>query len=188
MLEYMVMGAVAIGGYCVWNSFSTYNRMMALDERCTTAFADVDVLLTHRHDLIPGLVQSVQSVVGQERYYLDTVMSAYREALSANKPVLKLKAEENLGLSINNLFSGLAKMPNMNTSSHFVELRNSFKEVENRITASRRFYNNTVEEHNATLRQFPANVIGAKLRIQKRRAYTLGVERVLKQEPVSLKV
>lgn len=188
MLEYITLGIVGVGAYCVYSGISGYNRLMALDERCSTAAADVDALLTHRHDLIPGLVQSVQSVVGQERYYVDTVMNAYREAVHANKPLLKLKAEEKLGATINDLFSGLAKMPNMNTSVHFTDLRNSFKDVENRITAARRFYNNTVEEHNATLRQFPNNMIASRMRIYKRNPYSLGAERVLKQEPVSLRV
>lgn len=188
MLEYIALGVVGVGALGVFSCFSTYNRMMALDERCNTSFADIDALLTHRHDLIPGLVQSVQSVVGQERYYVDTVMNAYREVMSSNKPLMRLKAEENLGSSINDLFAGLARMPNMNTSSHFTELRNSFKDVENRITAARRYYNNTVEEHNATLRQFPANMIGSKMRVYKRNPYSLGAERILKQEAVSLHV
>ncbi len=188
MLEFLLIGGIGVGAFGVLKCVATYNRLMALDERCTTAFADVDALLTHRHDLIPGLVESVRSVVGQERHYIDTVMHAYREAISANKPVLRLQAEQNLGATINDLFTGLSRMPNMNTSTHFVDLRNSFKDVENRITAARRFYNNTVEEHNSTLRQFPANMIGHRLRLQKRRQYNLGAERILKQEPVSLRV
>lgn len=188
MLEYVALGVVGLGAFGVFSAISSYNRLMALDERCNTAFADVDALLNHRHDLIPGLVQSVQSVVGQERYYVDTVMHAYNQAMQANKPLMRLKAEENLGATIKDLFAGLARMPNMNASSHFTDLRNSFKDVENRITAARRYYNNTVEEHNATLRQFPNSMIAAKMRIYKRNPYSLGAERVLKQEPVSLKV
>ena len=74
MLEIILLGSLGIGAFALYNSMGTYNRLMSLDERCTTAFADIDALLKHRHDLIPGLVQTVRGVVGQENRVLDTVM------------------------------------------------------------------------------------------------------------------
>ena len=65
MLEYLLIGGAAIAGFVVVKGIATYNRMMSLDERCTTAYADIDALLKHRHDLIPGLVDTVRGVVGQ---------------------------------------------------------------------------------------------------------------------------
>lgn len=186
MLEYILIGTVGIGAFAVWNGMSTYNRLMSLDERCTTSFADVDALLKHRHDLIPGLVETVRGVIGQENHIIQTVMNAYTETIRANSIDTRLEAEQNLGHTINNLFSSVGNIPKMSTSSHFVDLRNSFKDVENRITAARRFYNNTVEEHNSTLRQFPANIIGSKFRINKRRQYSLGAERVFMDEAVKI--
>jgi len=186
MLEFILLGSAGIGAFLAYNSFGTYNRLMALDERCTTAFSDIDALLKHRHDLIPGLVQTVRGVVGQENRVLDTVMHAITETARANSIETRLEAEQNLGNTINNVFSSLGKFPQMNTSSHFVDLRNSFKDVENRITAARRFYNNTVQEHNATLRQFPGNIIGAKCRLNTRRQYNLGAERIFMDEAVQM--
>ena len=186
MLEYILIGTVGLGAYVAWSGMSSYNRLMALDERCTTSFADVDALLKHRHDLIPGLVGTVRGVVGQENYVIDTVMNAYTETMRTNSIDTRMEAEQNLGHTINNLFASMGGMPQMKTSSHFVDLRNSFKDVENRITAARRFYNNTVEEHNSTLRQFPANIIGSKFRINTRRQYSLGAERVFMDEAVKI--
>jgi len=186
MLEFVLVGAAAVGGYLVWNSMRTYNNLMSLDERCTTAFADIDALLKHRHDLIPGLVQMVQGVVGQENRVLDTVLQAVTETAHANTIETRLEAENNLGNSINTVISKIGNMPQMSSSEHFVDLRNSFRDVENRITAARRFYNNTVEEHNSTLRQFPGNVIGAKFSLDKRRQYSLGAERMFKDEAVQI--
>lgn len=188
MLEFAAIGVIGLGGYAVWNSLRTYNNLMAMDERCNTAFADIDALLKHRHDLIPGLVQNVRSIVGQENRVLDSVLHAITSTMNSNSIEARLNAEVNLGNTINQLFSSLDNIPNPQTASHFVALRNSFKDVENRITAARRFYNNTVEEHNATLRQFPGNVIGAKFRIDTRRQYTLGAERMFMEEAVSLTV
>ena len=186
MLEFVLLGSLGVGAFLAYNSFGTYNRLMALDERCATAFSDIDALLKHRHDLIPGLVQTVRGVVGQENRVLDTVMHAITETARAGNIETRLQAEQNLGNTINNVFASMDQLPQMNTSSHFVDLRNSFKDVENRITASRRFYNNTVEEHNATLRQFPGNIIGAKCRLNTRRQYSLGAERMFKDEAVQM--
>jgi LemA protein len=188
MLELLAIGAVGLGAFAVWNSMRTFNDLMAMDERCNTAFADIDALLKHRHDLIPGLVQNVRSLVGQENRVLDSVLQAVTETMRSDSIEKRLKAEQNLGSTISSLFSNLGDLPKANTSSHFVDLRNSFKDVENRITAARRYYNTTVEEHNATLRQFPGKLIGAKFRIDTRRQYSLGAERMFMDEAVSLTV
>lgn len=188
MIEFILVGAVGLGAFALWNTKGTYNKLMALDERCNTAFADVDALLKHRHDLIPGLVQNVQSVVGQENRVMDSLLHAIAEANRSHDVETRLVAEQNLGNTINNVFASLENIAKPSTASHFVDLRNSFKDVENRITAARRYYNTTVEEHNATLRQFPANIIGANFRIDTRQQYSLGAERVFMEEAVSLSV
>jgi len=186
MLEYVAIGAVGIGGYFAISTWQTYNRLMALDERCTTAFADVDALLKHRHDLIPSLVSNLRSLVGQENHVLKSVIDAVTDTARATSIDTRLTAETNLGHTINNIFTSFEKIPQVQTSQHFVDLRRTFKDVENRITGARRFYNNTVQEHNSTLRQFPGNIIGKKYNLDLRHQYTLGAERIFKDEAVSL--
>jgi LemA protein len=179
-----VGGVVVLVGAVAW---STYNRLMALDERCNTAFADVDVLLKHRHNLIPNLVETVRGVVGHEASVLMEVTKARASALSASRPEARLEAETQVGQCLNSLFSVVESYPDLQASSHFRDLRMELTDAENRITASRRYYNLAVDEFNATLRQVPGNVIGAAVRLGRRKAFDIGVERVLIDEPVAIR-
>jgi LemA protein len=181
----LIMGgsaAVAVG--LVW---TTYNRLMALDERCDTAFADVDVQLKHRHNLIPGLVETVRGYAGHELSVLTEVTRARATALRAASPETRLEAETQVGQSINSLLSVVERYPDLQATSHFRDLRVELADAENRITAARRFYNLAVDEYNATLRQFPGNQIGTLVRLGRRRHFDLGVERLLIDEPVAIR-
>lgn len=165
----------------------SHNRLMALDERCDTAFADVDVQLKHRHNLIPALVETVRGYTGHELTVLTAVTQARAGALRASGPEMRLEAETQVGQSLNTLMSVVERYPEIQASSHFRELRSTLTDAENRITASRRFYNLAVDEFNATLRQFPGSLIGGTLRLSRRKAFSLGVERVLLDDPVAIR-
>lgn len=169
-------------------AWSTHNRLMALDERCNTAFADVDVQLKHRHNLIPGLVEIVRGFAGHELTVLTEVTRARASALRASAPEMRLEAEAQVGLSLNSLLSVVERYPEIQASAHFRDLRVELSDAENRITAARRFYNLAVDEFNATLRQFPGNRIGHAVRLSRRKAFDLGVERMLLDEPVAIKL
>jgi LemA protein len=164
----------------------TYNRLMALDQRCDTAFADVDVQLKHRHNLIPGLVETVRGFAGHERGILEEVARARAGALQASGPDMRLNAETQLGQSINTVLGVAEKYPELQASSHFRDLRMELTDAENRITAASRFYNLAVDEYNATLRQFPGNRIGGAFRLSPRKPFDIGIERVLLDEPVAI--
>ncbi len=184
------MPALAAGAVVVlggWMAVASYNRLMALDERCNTAFADVDVHLRHRHDLIPGLVEAVRGFVGHEYAVLTEVTKARAGALSATAPETRLEAETQIGQSINSLLTVVERYPDLQASSHFRDLRTQLIDAEHRITASRRFFNLAVDEFNATLRQTPGNLIGGAFRLGRRRPFDLGLERVLLEEPVAIR-
>ena len=176
-------GLVLAGGV----AFRTYNRLMALDQRCDTAFADIDVQLKRRHDLIPNLVESVRGFAGHERDILTEVAQARSTALQATGPEMRLNAETQLGQSINSVLSVAERYPELHASSHFRELRSELTDAENRIAAARRFYNLSIDEYNATLRQFPGSLIGGARRLDRRKPFDLGIERVLLDEPVAVK-
>ena len=180
---FLVLGPV---GFVALGCVLTYNRLMALDQRCDTAFADVDVQLKHRHNLIPGLVETVRGYAGHERSVLEEVTRARAGALRASAPEMRLDAETQLGQSLNMVMSIVEKYPELQASSHFRELRTELTDAENRITAARRFYNLAVDEYNATLRQFPANSIGNAFRLGPRKPFDIGIERVLLDEPVAI--
>ena len=180
----LLAGAVVVVGAIV---LLTYNRLMALDQRCDTAFADVDVQLKHRHNLIPGLVETVRGFAGHERGVLEEVTRARAGALQASGPDMRLNAEAQLGQSINTVLSVVEKYPDLQASGHFRELRMELTDAENRITAARRYYNLAVDEYNATLRQFPGNAIGPTVRLSRRKSFDIGIERVLLDEPVAIR-
>lgn len=181
---YAVGGGAVLAGALAWSS---YNRLVALDERCNTAFADVDVHLKHRHSLIPGLVETVRGFVGHESAVLTEVTKARASALAAAGPETRLEAETQVGQSISSLMTVVERYPDLQASAHFRDLRRDLTDAENRITASRRFHNLAVDEFNATRRQFPGNLVGAAGRLGRRKPYDLGVERVLLDEPVPVR-
>lgn len=168
-------------------AYATHNRLVALDQRCETAFGDIDVHLKHRHNLITPLVETVRGFVKHESEILLGVTKARAEALQAATPELRLSAEKNLTQNINALIGMAEGYPDLKASTHFAELRRELVDAENRITASRRFYNLAVEEYATTLRQFPGSYIGRVFRMGARKPFDLGIERVLLDEPLAVR-
>jgi LemA protein len=168
-------------------AYATHNRLVALDQRCETAFGDIDVHLKHRHNLIPPLVETVRGFAKHESDILQGVTEARAEALRATSPDMRLSAEQNLTQNINALIGAAERYPELKASTHFSDLRRELIDVENRVTASRRFYNLAVEEYGTTLRQFPGSTIGRLFKMNVRMRFDLGIERVLIDEPLAIK-
>jgi len=168
-------------------AFTTHNRLVALDQRCDTAFGDIDVHLKHRHNLIPPLVETVRGFAKHESDILQGVTEARAEALQAASPEMRLSAEQNLTQNINALIGMAERYPELKASTHFSDLRRELVDAENRVTASRRFYNLAVEEYGTTLRQFPGSYIGRLFKMHVRMRFDLGIERVLIDEPLAVK-
>ena len=168
-------------------AFATHNRLVALDQRCDTAFGDIDVHLKHRHNLIPPLVETVRGFTKHESDILQGVTAARAEALRAGSPEMRLSAEQNLTQNINALIGMAERYPDLKASTHFSDLRRELVDVENRVTASRRFYNLAVEEYDTTLRQFPGSTIGRLSKMNMRTRFDLGIERMLIDEPLAIK-
>ena len=164
----------------------THNRLVALDQRCDTAFGDIDVHLKHRHNLIPPLVETVRGFAKHENDILLGVTQARAEALQAASPGMRLTAEKNLTQNINALIGMAERYPELKASTHFSELRRELVDAENRITASRRFYNLAVEELNAIRRAFPGNLIARLGTNTAREKFTLGERRAEFAEPVKI--
>lgn len=181
----IVVAAILILPFLVL--LSTYNRLVALDERCDTAFADIDVHLKHRQNLIPSLVETVRGFASHEHDILLGITKARTEALAAVAPEARLTAENNLTQNINALIGMAERYPELRASGHFTALRDELVGAENRITAARRFYNLAVGEYGATLRQFPGSLVARVRRLDPRKPFDLGIERILIDEPVAIK-
>lgn len=188
-LLWVLIGMVAIVVTVLYLMVRTYavtaNTLIALDQRCETAFADIDVHLKHRHNLVPGLVEVVKGVAGHERTLVLGIAEARAEALAALAPAAKLKAERDLSSKVVSLLSTSERYPELKAVPEFAQLRGQLTECENRITAARRFYNLAIEEYNVAMRQFPGSYVATKRRMNSRQPFDLGIERVLVDEPLS---
>lgn len=190
ILAWLAIGFLIVALLCLIVLFKTYTRtsntLVALDQRCETAFSDIDVHLKHRSNLIPGLVSVVKGLASHEKDLILGVTDARAKALAAAAPAVKLKAERNLSAQVGTLLSAVEKYPEIRALPEFTQLRQQLVDCENRITAARRFHNLAIEEYNTVLRQFPGSWIGPRQRMNSRQSYDLGVERVLIDEPVSI--
>ena len=187
MIVELIGISALIGAVPLVMAVMTYNRLVALDRRCETAFADIDVHLKHRQNLIPSLVETVRGFATHEHDILLGITNARAAALTAVAPDARLKAEKDLTQNINTLIGMAERYPELRASGHFTALRDELVDAENRITASRRFYNLAVGEYGATLRQFPGSLVARYRKLSPRMPFDLGIERVLIDEPIAIK-
>ena len=132
-----------------------YNKLVALDQRADQSFADIDVQLKQRHDLIPNLVETVKGYAGHEKSTLEAVIAARSAATTATSVNDKVEAENMLTGALGRLFALTEAYPDLKASQNFLELQRELSDIENKLAAARRFFNNAVSEFNAVRRQFP---------------------------------
>ena len=182
-----IVGLVAAGAIYMFMSYQNAGNMVAaLDARCDTAFADIDVHLKHRHDLIPRLVEVVKGETAYEKEMVMGVANARIEAVRAMSPEIKLEAEKKLSAQVFNLLTNIEKNPDLRSLPEFRHLREELTQCDNRITAARRFYNLAIEEYNVALASWPTSKIAMQRRMSKRQPFDLGIERMMMDEPQPL--
>ncbi len=136
-----------------------YNRLVALRQNCNQAFADVDVQLKQRHDLIPNLVETVKGYAAHEAGTLEAVIQARNSAVSAERtgdPKAMGAAEGILGQALGRLIALSEAYPDLKANANFQQLQAELSDIENKLAAARRFFNNAVGEYNTAREQFPA--------------------------------
>ena len=132
-----------------------YNKLVALDQRADQSFADIDVQLKQRQDLIPNLVETVKGYATHERGTLDAVTQARAAAAGATSVNDKVQAENMLTGALGRLFAVAEAYPDLKANTNFQQLQTELSDIENKLAAARRFFNNAVSEFNAVRRQFP---------------------------------
>ena len=132
-----------------------YNRLVALDQRADQSFADIDVQLKQRQDLIPNLVETVKGYATHERGTLDAVTQARAAAAGATSVNDKVQAENMLTGALGRLFAVAEAYPDLKANTNYLELQRELSDIENKLAAARRFFNSAVGEFNAVRRQFP---------------------------------
>ena len=163
---YIILAVVAV--VALW-AVAAYNRFVTLTNRTKEAWADIDVQLKRRYDLIPNLIETVKGYVQHERSTLEAVVAARAEATrvhvdaSAATPeavVAMAQAEGALGASLGKIFALAESYPDLKANTNFVELQRELADTENKIQAARRFYNGNVRDLVIALQSFPSNIIG----------------------------
>lgn len=133
-----------------------YNRLVALRQAWKQAFADIDVQLKQRHDLIPNLVETVKGYAAHESGVFTKVTEARATAMRATGVSEKSAAESALSGALGNLLAVAENYPQLKASENFRQLQDELADLENKIAAARRFLNNAVAEYNTAIQQFPA--------------------------------
>jgi len=154
-----------------------YNSLVAMRQRVNAAFADVDVQLRQRHDLIPNLVETVKGYAAHERGTLDEVVKARNAAVAAQGPAQQAAAENMLSGALRQLFALAESYPDLKASTNFQQLQAELTDIENKIAAARRFFNNAVQEYNTGIQRFPAALFAASLGFAPKEFFDLGDER-----------
>ena len=157
-------------------AFSAYNRLVALSQRVSQAFADIDVQLKQRHDLIPNLVETVKGYAAHERGTLDEVIKARNAAISAS-PGQVAAAENQLSGALGRLIALSEAYPDLKANANFRQLADELSDLENKIAASRRFFNNAVQEYNTGIQQMPAALFAGMFGFTRKEFFDLGSNR-----------
>lgn len=154
---YILLGvlAVLIGWF-----IATYNGFVRLSQRAKEAWADIDVQLKRRYDLIPNLVETVKGYAAHENAAFENVTKARSAAMGATGAAAKAGAENMLSGALKSLFAVAEAYPDLKANQNFLELQRELSDTENKVQAARRFYNTNVRDLNTMLQSFPANVVG----------------------------
>lgn len=140
-----------------------YNRLVALRQAYKNAFADIDVQLKQRHDLVPNLVETVKGYAAHEAGVFEKVTAARASAMSAGSLAERGRAEGALTAAIGQLLAVAENYPQLKANDNFRQLQTELGDLENKIAAARRFFNNAVAEFNTHIEQFPAVLLAGPL-------------------------
>ena len=145
-----------------------YNGLVRLKVQCDNAWADIDVQLKRRYDLIPNLVETVKGYAGHEKGTLEAVINARSRAMSATGPADKAQAENMLSGALKSLFALSEAYPQLRAIESFTSLQNSLTQIEDTVQNARRYYNAVVRDLNTKILQFPTNIFAGMLGFKER--------------------
>ena len=164
-------------------AISLYNRLVKLRNNREQAFADVDVQLKQRHDMIPQLVDTVKGYMVHERGVLTEVTEARSNAIRATTINEKIVAENRLSSALDGLKVSVEAYPDLKANQNFMDLQNEIADIENKIAAARRFFNSATKELNVATEMFPSNLIATLFNFKREPMFELGDQRVAAEQP-----
>jgi LemA protein len=183
-ITWIVIGVIVV--FALW-MMMVYNGLVALRQRVNQAFSDIDVQTKQRHDLIPNLVETVKGYASHERGTLEAVVRARNAAITAptGNVAAQVAAENALSGALRQLFALGEAYPDLKANQNFQQLQSELSDLENKIAAARRFFNNAVQEYNTGIQQFPAVLVAGALGFTSKEFFDVGVEqrKELEQAP-----
>lgn len=142
-------------------AMTTYNSLVNLRNMVKDQWAQIDVLLKRRADLIPNLVETVKGYASHEKETLDAVITARNKAVSATNPHDEIQANGELTQALGRLFALTESYPDLKANTNFMDLQNNLKETEDKISFARQFYNDAVLKYKNKIEMFPSNIIAS---------------------------
>lgn len=167
----ILLGVVVV---IVFYLVSVYNRLVRLKNNRENAFADIDVQLRQRHDLIPQLVESVRGYMKHEEGVLTRVTQARSRAINAASIDDKIASEIELSSALQGLNIQVEAYPDLKANQNFMQLQEEISDVENKLAASRRFFNSATKELNIGVQKFPNNVVAGMFGFRTAAMFDLG--------------
>ena len=181
---WIVLGIIVLVG--LW-LVMTYNGLVSLRQRCRQAFSDIDVQLKQRHDLIPNLVETVKGYAAHEKGTLEAVIKARNAAVTAQGPAAQAAAEGMLQGALRQIFALAEAYPDLKANQNFQQLQAELTDIENKLAAARRFFNNAVQEYNTGIQNFPAVLIAGMFGFREHAFFDLGEQRATLEQAPSVK-
>ncbi|MEK9182442.1 MAG: LemA family protein [Patescibacteria group bacterium] len=178
---YIIIGIIVILFFWI---ISIYNGFVKLINRAKEAWADIDVQLKRRYDLIPNLVETVKGYATHEKTAFENVTKARAMVLGAQSLEEKGKAENMLSGALKSIFAIAEAYPQLKANENFLELQRELSDTENKIQAARRFYNGNVRDLNIGIETFPKNIIANMFKFSKMEFFQL--EEGEAREPVKV--
>lgn len=167
---------------------SLYNGLVRLRNRRQNAFADIDVQLRQRHDLVPQLVETVKGYASHEKELLTKITEARSAAVNAGSIDDKIKAEQQLSSALQGLKISVEAYPDLKANQNFLQLQEELSDIENKLAAARRFFNGATTEYNNAVESFPGNMIARNFGFKREIMFDLGEDtRKQMEEPPSIK-
>lgn len=180
---YIILGI--FGAIILWVIYA-YNRFVTYINRASEAWADIDVQLKRRYDLIPNLVSAVKGYMAHEAGTLEKVTEARAKAMQAHSVAEHGAAENMLTSALKSIFALSENYPDLKANQNFIELQRELADTENKIQAARRFYNTNVRDLNTMVDSFPPNLIAKAFSFAKRDFFELGDDTAAR-EPVEVR-
>lgn len=180
---YIVLGILAV--IILWLIF-TYNGFVALRNRAKEAWSDIEVQMKRRYDLIPNLIETVKGYAAHESQTLSKVTEARTAAMGAQTIEQHAEAENMLTGALKSLFAVSEAYPDLKANTNFLELQRELSDTENKIMASRRFYNTNVQTLNTAVESFPGNLIASPFGFAMMDLFELSESEQAAKEPVKV--